>query len=466
MKPLIMDDLKHFTFGNENIEKHRLKWGFSIPEKRAFSMMIQAQKNSLLKSFHDRSMWSKQRLEEWKVAQIRNLVDWAFETTDFYREKYSKAGYEPGAICSLEDFAELPSLTREEIVGAFPDLIVSREIDIKTCRWFFSSGSSGTPVQLVGNQERTVLDTLHRHRTFERMTVKGHFAKDRWLYNINHAHWWHVSFNGDHPVFSVSQRCPLEDILLHMEKLRPVFVSSITGVVQKMAEWGVDLSKYGVEGVSTNSETSTAEQRRQWSQILGVPVCDEYSSEEAGLLASECCAGGYHLIEDDTHVELADQDTDGYGRVLATDLWNFAMPTIKYEQGDYARLSGRETCACGSCFKQIDGVQGRIDEAFVKKDGGRVMPSQMLVIAEELLSTSGMDTYQVVQKRVDKVEVKYRGESSGILLKNQWKLFSIEMNVIFGYPVDVNFIEIPLGQPIPHKRKLFVCEIENKEQRS
>lgn len=402
----VFDTYKHHH-EIDDIKKYAVAWMFR-EESLAEQLRIQALIQSQLPGLRQRLSWERQVLDAWKLRQLRIVVDWAFKTVPFYHEIYRTAGYECGGIRSFADFEALPVLTRNQIIENFPGNIVSSQYDKANCRWLSSSGSSGYPVQLIMQQDRTELDTLHRLRMFEQMHGQL-LSKDDWIYNVNHAVWWHTSFNGEYPVFSVNQKCPLDSVLAHLKKLRPSFMSAITSYVELMASAGVNLAEFGIKTVATNSETSSVKQRRMWEQQLGVVVCDEYSSEEAGLLAHECRHGYYHLIEDDTYLEINNPDKNGYGSVLATDLWNFAMPIIRYNQGDFAsHKDGDEKCGCGNNFRRIKEVAGRIDEAFESRNG-KVLPGILLEATENFLShdDSGMAEYRVIQIAIDTIEIIY-----------------------------------------------------------
>ena len=460
MSLYFMNQLHEFKYDVHGIEKYILSWTPSIPENRAHQVRIQTLKNLHLNEFHGRYLMDRSKFDQWKIEQLRNLVDWAFESTKFYNKKFKQVGYELGDIRSYSDFASLPCITRDEVISNFPEQIVSKSYDVNSCRWYFSSGSSGAPVQLVAAQERSEFDTLHRHRMFEIM-AGTRFDKDRWIYNINHAHWWHASFNGDNPVFSISQRCPTELLIKHIARIKPVFISSITGAIINLAQSGVDLRKLGVLGVSTNSETSSRAQRDEWSKVLNVPVCDEYSSEEVGLMASECRFGHYHCIEDDTHIELINTDESGVGEVVGTDMWNYAMPIIKYKQGDLSSFSSQVTCECGSQFKQVKKIHGRIDEAFYTSEKKRVPASLMLDFAEEFLSTSGFSDYRVIQQSCKQIEVFYALENEEVLYKNNLEKFSQCIKKLFNSNISISFImDDKFMNKKRFKRKIFVNNLK------
>jgi len=67
---------------------------------------------------------------------------------------------------------------------------------------------------------------------------------------------------------------------------------------------------------------------------------------------------------DVSHVEFVDHNgepqVDGQqGRVLITDLENYAFPLIRYENGDGPVNGRRNKCRCGLPFPLIAAIQGR-----------------------------------------------------------------------------------------------------------
>lgn len=385
------------------IDKHEVRW-YMRPEQPRDQLRALTLWNHQREALHARYRWPPEKLASWRLLQLRALADWAYRAVPFYRSRYKAAGYEPGAIRSLSDFEKLPTVTKRDVSRGFESM-VSREHDREQCRWYTSTGSTGKPVQLLMQQDRTEHDTLHRFRMFELMSGTP-LRPDRWLYNINHATWWHTSFLGQYPVFTISQRIGGDALARHVARLRPQFVSTVTSALDKLRDRGVNLRALGVGAVSTNSETSTRAQRDAYERALGVPVLDEYSSEEVGLMAFECGRGDYHLIEDDVYVELIRERGSERARVVGTDLWNFAMPMIRYEQNDLAdlaRVSGR--CRCGSHFRKVARILGRADDFFVRRDGGRVSSGELLEAAELLLAddASGLAEFRVTQDASDRL---------------------------------------------------------------
>lgn len=406
MNPIL--DVSTFDGGIPGIRDHAVEWYFA-PETYDLQARFAGLWRYSRDMLHARARWSSEQIMEWKLSRLRKLVDTAFADVPLYREKYSAVGYTTGALRTWDDWSALPSTSRTELIEGFPEQVTSPHFDTKSCRWLTSSGSSGNLVQLVLEPLRAEMDQAARWRMFETM-AQAPLPTDRWIYNINHAHWWVTSMCGDYPTFTVSQRVPVADLARHISFLKPAFISGISSAIEELAHANVDLSALGVLGVSTNSETTLRESRLRWAESFGVPVLDEYSSEEAGLVAAECPLQSFHLIEDDTHLDIVNADSDGLGDVLTTDLWNQVMPVIRYEQGDLAGpLVDGSACSCELGGRVMPGgLHGRQDEALWSSARGRIAPGILLELTEDELAFSDQfGSYRLIQHAPDQLEFLY-----------------------------------------------------------
>ena len=161
--------------------------------------------------------------------------------------------------------------------------------------------------------------------------------------------------------------------------------------------------------VGTNSERSSQEERRSYAAVFGVPVLDEYSSEELSLIAGECREGRYHLVEDSAYAEVAEPDAQGFGRLVGTSFGNRRMPFLRYDQGDVVRLSHTgPVCGCGTRFRQLDAFRGREDEALHDGPDARVSSDAVLGLCDRTLvpAPSNVRQYQIVQVAPDRVQLR------------------------------------------------------------
>ncbi len=120
----------------------------------------------------------------------------------------------------------------------------------------------------------------------------------------------------------------------------------------------------------THSEQSSRSERHSWSKVLGVPVLDEYGSEEATRIALELPCGHYHVCEDSVYLEVVGpktmraQSSGQPGLAVITNLLNEAMPFIRYQQGDYVTRSATAG-GCGLGWSELTNIDGRLNDNFV-----------------------------------------------------------------------------------------------------
>ena len=107
----------------------------------------------------------------------------------------------------------------------------------------------------------------------------------------------------------------------------------------------------GISRILTMSETLSPKVRAAAEAFFEARIFDCYSSGEVGLVALECPESGlYHLMAETVLMEVLDENGNACGpgetgRLVLTDLSNFASPVIRYDIADYAECA--EACPCG-----------------------------------------------------------------------------------------------------------------------
>ncbi len=89
------------------------------------------------------------------------------------------------------------------------------------------------------------------------------------------------------------------------------------------------------------------------------------------------------------------------GRVVVTDLHNFAAPLFRYELGDYAEVGG--ACRCGRTLPTLRRVLGRRRNLLMRADGSRFLPRAGFESFDEI---AAIQQYQVIQHALDDIEFK------------------------------------------------------------
>ena len=89
--------------------------------------------------------------------------------------------------------------------------------------------------------------------------------------------------------------------------------------------------------------------------------------------------------------------------MVLTPLYNFAMPFIRYELGDFA-TAGPRRVKCPIKLPVLTQIMGRYRNSFTLRNGRVISPR---VSVEELRKYISFVQYQVVQTAYDVIEVRY-----------------------------------------------------------
>ena len=147
---------------------------------------------------------------------------------------------------------------------------------------------------------------------------------------------------------------------------------------------------------------------------VGIPMRGTYSSEEVGLIASECdkCPGNYHVATSNVIVEVLQDKTvqlenRSAGRVLLTHLHSYATPFIRYDIGDFATLD--ECCPCGHDGPALSNIYGR-SKSLLKHADGRLTP--FFPRGKEFNAVAAFDEYRIRQIDLQTLVLEIGGRTS------------------------------------------------------
>lgn len=405
--------------------------------------------------------------QQYQFAQIQSLVDHAFSTYPFYNSLYRNAGYELGSLRSWRDFEALPIISKHSMVDAGFSEESARHNSGPPLHSARTSGSSGINLTIYQDDESVNFRNIRYMRHCELMMGRPLRQSDL-RYGIYFAAERFTSLLGQYRFVTVSQDTPTDVLVDHLKDLRPQLILSFPSYLQRLAATGINLSSLGVLAIGTNSERSSTEERATLSRDFGIPVLDEYSSEEMSLIAYECRERRYHLIEDSGYFELSEVDAEGYGRLVGTSLGNRAMPFIRYEQGDLLSINSSAHCPCGSTFRSIDSFRGREDELLIDGDTRTVPADAILGLCDETLveRQSNVLEYQIAQVDRDRVELRVKLIDPGHGLDNEYiRAFQRRFSQLFHHEtMKVHAFAVPsLETFISGKRRLIVNELHRKK---
>jgi phenylacetate-CoA ligase len=157
----------------------------------------------------------------------------------------------------------------------------------------------------------------------------------------------------------------IEGQLAWLEAQRPDYLVTQSANLEHLAFARQGIGPFpGLRGALAISQTLTPGMKRRVEETLGIGVHQNYGLNELGIVASKCVEGDrYHVHSEHAHVELVGADgrpaaPGEFGRILVSTVNNFAMPLLRYDADDFARvLDG--PCPCGRTLPSFGEVVGR-----------------------------------------------------------------------------------------------------------
>ncbi|MCA9677438.1 MAG: phenylacetate--CoA ligase family protein [Kofleriaceae bacterium] len=428
---------------------------------------------ALLWQLDQTQWWPAEALRAHQQRQLANLVRHAVASTAHYAERFAAAGVAVTADgVAPARWAEVPVLTRAEVIDAGARL-VSRQYpaDHGRTQEIATSRTSGQPVRV---RSTSVTDafwhaiTLRDHAWHGRdLTAK--LASIRYTGDdaaapagVQARGWGPATqpFAPDAPLAVLSIRSTIDEMIAWLRREDPAYLliypTVLDAILRRLADTSVRLPS--LRQVRTTSERLAPETRALCAEVLGVPLVDLYSAQEVGYLALQCPSHPhYHVQAERVLVEILDDagapcGPGATGRVVVTDLHNFATPLIRYDIGDYAEVGA--PCPCGRGLPVLDRIVGRRRGMLSYPDGRVAWP----VFTVPCRQAARYRELQLVQDTVD--ALRLRIVPDGPLTADDRAALTAALHACLGHPFAITFeVVAELGRTPAGKLEEFVSHV-------
>ncbi len=325
---------------------------------------------------------------------LNNLLQHASSTTPFYKDF---ANYN-----SLQDFPLINKNMIRENYELFKSekYLTSENIPVVT------SGSTGTPFKLFHNKDKRFRNTadviyfskmagfqigsrLFYMKVWNEINKKSPLK--RWMENIV-----------PHSIYSY-ENSDFEDLILKMQadknkKVLVGFSSTFELLCNYLDGLNSEPLDCNVVSIIANSEALDYGTKKRMEYYFGVPAISRYSNMENGMLAQQSIHGGtdFHINWASFHIEVLDMNEDKPanfgepGRVVITDLYNYCMPMIRYENGDIAVMNKEDGQA-----PVLSHIEGRKVDMLYNTQG-KLVTSHIVTV--NMWKYDELKQYQFIQK--------------------------------------------------------------------
>ena len=344
-----------------------------------FPLLDMARGTTLFKSYRRARVFEyakREYIENFQRENLRKLLKYCREHVPYYRELLSNLSISQINKFEISELEWLPPLTKDAICLNYQRL-QSEQLHKLRYKKHSTGGSTGNPLTFLLDLKSWSNSWANNFRGWgfigyhigDRMMVLGSSS----LFKQN------VRFSEQKLLYILFRMFPFSGInmsdevcLSYIDKINRLKIKYLYGYASSLYL----LAKYVVEnnirvrlaGVVPTSEICPPHYRDLFNRAFHCPVVDSYGARDGNISGYQCASGNYHLSE--TSI-VRIQGNREEGRVLVTDLFNYAMPLINYDLGDTLKLTN-DTCPCGRNQYLAKTIIGRQQDILELANGKRI----------------------------------------------------------------------------------------------
>lgn len=371
--------------------------------------------SALYKSWQDLEFASAAAVEAFQMNKLRTLFLQSQRTVPYYRALFQANGFDPETARLPEDLALLPTLTKS-ILMSNQDGLLMEGIDKRDLLVNASGGSTGKPVEFYQDKHYWETSQASRRMFLSWWGVApGEPMASIWGTDRDIPDWtWRQSLYYKICQVRVCNAFAMTEERMskfagEMTQWQPKFVNGYASGLELFSRFLIDHPQFCIQPVAVESsaESLTDEQRKVIEKAFDAPLYNFYGSREINNLAAECPSHlGLHTNMLSRYIEIVGDDGKPVqagvpGRILVTDLSNFVMPFIRYENEDIGSWA-KSSCTCGRPFRLLEKIWGRSSD-FITTLSGKLIHGEYFT--HLFYHVPEVSLFQVVQDTIDSVRV-------------------------------------------------------------
>lgn len=390
------------------------------------------------------------RLEQAPLGELRRiqwerlsrLLHHAYDNVAFHRERMDAAGLRPSEMTSPEDLLRLPPTTKADVQRHFPDRVTSGDRLLDDWKYVSTSGTANRLMVIQDFHKRDMV----RAATTRSLYLSGGYQVGARMVEIPPdicnivcgaegesldgvlPHLWqmtrHWQWRDEKAMSALRGRVERNWVFRkktyqpfgpqgtnltedHMQgyvdalrRDRPYVLKALPTYLYEIARWVVERGErpLDVKVVKPMGASVSPRMREVIEAGFAGRYREEYGSAEFGDMACDCDhSDGLHLFMDLYYIEVVRDGrlaSDGeLGRVLITDLSNLAMPMIRYDIGDTARISHTDH-GCGRSSPRLF-PEGRAEDTLVNRQGEWFSSDSVIDFFHH---QAGVDQFQLLEQ--------------------------------------------------------------------
>lgn len=349
---------------------------------------------------------------------LKRLIRYSYENVEFYHKTLKKINLNPVEIKTINDLTKLPIIDKN-IIRNYYDEFLPKTFTKSEYIERSTGGTTGIPLRYRITRYNRFLAGALTYRMWKRANYilgdniliiggssivpnENQFLK-KFITRIVRNALYLDSFNLSRTNFISTYK----DII----KFNPKFIYGYPSAIEYFGNWLYNNGLFlkDIKGIVTTSEKLYVQIRNNIEKYFNVDVFDYYGLNDGGISAGECNEkNGLHIDIERGILEVIDNKTlnltNEEGEIIATSLFNYAMPFIRYRTGDIGKLSNENNHSkCNINLPILEEIKGRTVDILITPEGNAIHGWFFLYIFWTYYE--GIVQYKIEQRKKDEINI-------------------------------------------------------------
>ena len=424
--------------------------------KTIYKLGIEIRNPSLLSQIEYLKSTDKLSIDELQLIQfnrLKELIAFAYNKTEYYKELFDNANIKPEDIRTLEDLEKIPVTSKRDLITENNRIISN--VKFKGSNTVGTSGTSGESLKFIKDEK---WDSANRAALFRYYDWYGINPWDRngyfWGYNIQASEVFKTKIadflQNRFRLFSYDDSSIIK---FTKRLLKAKYLHGYSSMIYEVAKTVNRLNlngKYELKLIKGTSEKIYEKYQEEVKRAFGSRIVSEYGAGETGLIAFEC-PEKHRMHINMQNVILEEID----GEAVVTNLLSFSFPIIRYNLADYIKLAPKNyRCECGRNHYILEDVLGRVGK-LIHGYNNRYPSLTLYYVFKNLhLQERILLNYQAIQNEIGKLTLKIEQKD------NCEDKIRVQLRKYFKSDLDVKILFNQKLHSMDGKMKDFISTIE------
>ena len=379
----------------------------------------------------------------WQKERKWEIFDFHYQNNNFFKKKCN---------FRISNWDEIPIMTKTDLqIGLNPSM--SKGYNSRNAYIANTSGSSGHPLWFAKDKFCHSLAWSYINQTYKELSSENSPLEARFFGSIRTDIKSHVKeklkdYFLNRIRFNVfNQTNDYFDEVINIFRRRSfTYLYGYTNSILSFANFIKEHSNHTLKEICPSlkfvlltAEMCSENQRKHMIKNFDVPVYREYGASETSIIAIEDQEYKWNISTNRLHIEVVDQDSNPVqfgqkGRLLITDLYNRAMPMIRYEIGDVGSIEQIDK----SPFMRFRTLDGRLSDIIHLANGRKLPGLTFYYISRSLIENgTNIKRFIITQKKINEFVFEYVSDQelsqsmkNNIMIESK-KYLRIDVDYIF-----------------------------------